>query len=374
MKWSLRLGSIAGIGIFMHWSFVLIIAWIVSVLLFEGHDLPVVADGVLFVFAIFGCIVLHELGHALTARRYGIGTRDITLLPIGGVARLERMPEKPQEELRVAIAGPAVNVLIFGILYGFLWLFGGLKPFAAIEWIGGNWADFLLRLMWFNLFIVAFNLLPAFPMDGGRVLRSILAHRLDFVRATEVASRVGQGMAFLFGFIGLLVLNPFLLLIAVFVYFGAQAENHSTHMTAVIRGLLVKDAMMSRFRCLSEDDTLDVAVRELLAGSQHEFPVWRDGRIVGLLTRSNLVEALAERGRSALVGTAMQADYPTVEETAALEEVFQMMSQGRLSVMPVVNAEGDPVGLLTAENVGELVMVSSAIKQRQREASADRAI
>lgn len=372
MKGSLRLGTIAGIGIFMHWSFVLIIAWIVLIFLFQGHGLAVAAEGVLFVFAIFACIVLHELGHALTARRFGIGTRDITLLPIGGVARLERMPEEPKEELLVAIAGPAVNLVIFVLLFGFLWLVGALKPFLEISWTGGSWADFLLRLMWFNLFIVGFNLLPAFPMDGGRVLRAILARRLEFVHATEIASRVGRGMAFLFGFLGLLALNPFLILIAVFVYFGAQAENHSTHMTALIRGLLVKDAMMSRFRCLSEDDTLGVAVEELLAGSQHEFPVWRDGRIVGLLTRKNLVEALAESGRSALVGTAMQADYPTVEETAVLEEVFQMMSEGGLSVMPVVNAEGDPVGLLTSENVGELVMVSSAIKQRQKEASVGR--
>ncbi len=323
------------------------------------------AEGVLFVLAIFACIVLHELGHALTARRYGIGTRDITLLPIGGVARLERMPEEPSQEFRVAIAGPAVNVVIFAVLFGLLWVTRSLKSFDATVWVGGGWEDFLLRLMWVNLFIVGFNLLPAFPMDGGRVLRSILARKLDFVRATEIAARVGQTMAMLFGLLGVLVLNPFLVLIAILVFVGAQAENHSAQMTAFIRGLLVKDAMMSRFRCLNEDDELRVAVDQLLAGSQQEFPVWRDGRIVGLLTRRDLIEALAERGRSERVGAIMRPDYPVVHETDELEGVFQKMMMENLASLPVVNGNGEPIGLLTTENVGELVMISSAIKQRR---------
>lgn len=373
MRWSLRIGSLAGIGIFVHWSFVLIIAWIVMVFLMQGQGMSAAAEGVLFVLAIFGCIVLHELGHALTARRYGISTRDITLLPIGGVARLERMPEDPSQEFRVAIAGPAVNVAIFLVLYGALWVTGALKPFSAIAWIGGNLADFALRLMWFNLFIVGFNLLPAFPMDGGRVLRSILARKLDFVHATEIAANVGQGMAIVFGFLGVLALNPFLILIAVLVFLGAQVENHSTHVTAFIRGLLVKDAMMSRFRCLAEEDDLGMAVDQLLAGSQQEFPVWRAGRVVGLLTRRDLVEALALRGRSERVGEIMRPNYPVVEETAPLEEVFQRMMNDNLSTLPVVNPEGEPVGLLTSENVGELVMVSSAIKRRGENRSLRRA-
>jgi Zn-dependent protease/predicted transcriptional regulator len=364
MRWSLRIGTVAGIGIFVHWSFLLIIGWIVFIYMARGEGAGAAAEGVLFVLALFGCVVLHELGHALTARRYNIPTRDITLLPIGGVARLERMPEEPGQEFRVAIAGPAVNVAIAAVLAALIALVGEFRPFGEIVWFGGGLGDFWLRLMWFNLILVFFNLLPAFPMDGGRVLRSLLARRLDFVRATRIAASVGQGMAIFFGFLGLISFNPFLVLIAFFVYMGAQVESNSAQVTALIRGLEVRDAMMKRFRTLSEEDDLAVAVEQLLAGSQQEFPVLREGRVVGLLARRDLVEALAERGRSAKVAAVMQADYPVVEEKEPLEEVFHKMLQEGLATLPVVR-DGEMVGLLSTENVGELVMINSAIKRRR---------
>jgi Zn-dependent protease/predicted transcriptional regulator len=309
-------------------------------------------------------VVLHELGHALAARRYDIPTRDITLLPIGGVARLERMPEDPPQEFWVAIAGPAVNVAIAAVLAILIAVAGEFRPFREVTWLGGGFADFWLRLMWINIFLVVFNLLPAFPMDGGRVLRSILARKMEFVTATRIAASVGQGMAIFFGFLGLIGFNPFLVLIAFFVFLGAQVESNSVQMTAVIRGLLVRDAMMKRFRTLSEEDDLAVAVRQLLEGSQHEFPVVRDGAVVGLLARRGLVEALAERGRSEKVGAVMQADHPVVEEMEPLDEVFHRMLQEGLSTLPVVR-DGVVTGLLTTENVGELVMINSAIKRRK---------
>jgi Zn-dependent protease len=321
--------------------------------------------GILFVLSLFVCVVLHELGHALMARRYDIPTRDITLLPIGGVARLERMPEKPNQEFWVAIAGPAVNVAIAAILAVLIYLFGEFRPLTDLDWLAGDFNGFWVRLMWFNLILVAFNVLPAFPMDGGRILRSILARKLDFARATRIAAGVGQGMAFLFGFIGLLVIfSPFLILIAFFVYIGAQAENNSVQMTMMIRGFLVGDAMMRRFRTLDEADELSVAVEQLLAGSQQEFPVMRNGAVVGLLTRRALVEALAEHGRNEPVSEVMRRDYPSVEETETLEEVFHMMLQARLSSLPVLR-DGELVGLLTSENVGELVMINSAMRRRK---------
>lgn len=369
MRWSLRIGSVAGIGIFVHWSFLLIIGWIVFIFMIRGEGLVEALAGVVFVLTLFGCVVLHELGHALTAQRYDIPTRDITLLPIGGVARLERMPEEPGQEFWVAIAGPAVNVAIASMLAVFIALAGEFRPFREIQWLGSGLDDFWLRLMWFNLFLVFFNLLPAFPMDGGRVLRSILARKLDFVMATRIAASVGQGMAIFFGFMGLIGLNPFLILIAFFVYVGAQVESNSAQMTAFIRGLMVKDAMMSRFRSLEEADALSVAVEQLLAGSQQEFPVVREGEVVGLLTRRDLVEALAERGRNESVGAVMQSEYPSVEDTEPLEEVFHRMLQEGLSCLPVLR-DGKLVGLLTTENVGELVMVSSAIKRRRENRAA----
>lgn len=365
MRWSLRLGSVAGIGIFVHWSFLLIIGWVIFVFAMQGQGPAATAVGILFVLSLFFCVVLHELGHALTARRYNIPTRDITLLPIGGVARLERMPEEPSQEFWVAIAGPAVNVAIAALLAILISLFGTFRPITDLDWIGGDFNGFWVRLMWFNLILVAFNILPAFPMDGGRILRSLLARKLDFAKATRIAATVGQGMAFLFGFIGLVVVfSPFLILIGFFVYIGAKAENNSVQVTAMIRGFLVSDAMMRRFRTLEEEDELSVAVEQLLAGSQQEFPVMRNERVVGLLTRRDLVEALAERGRSEQVSEVMRSDYPSVEETEPLEEVFHMMLQAGLSSLPVLR-DGELVGLLSSENVGELVMINSAMRRRK---------
>src|SRR5436305_5563210 len=200
MRWSLKLGQSKGINIYMHWTFLILVGWIFMAYLGEGDGIGPALKGVGFILAVFGCVVLHELGHALTAQRYHIRTRDITLLPIGGVARLERMPREPLQELWVALAGPAVNVLIVAVLFVFLLAWGGLGRTSTIWQNGGG---FLSQLMFVNLFLVAFNLVPAFPMDGGRVLRALLATRLEYARATEIAARIGQGLAILFGFFGL---------------------------------------------------------------------------------------------------------------------------------------------------------------------------
>jgi Zn-dependent protease len=206
MRWSWRIGRVAGIGIYIHATFWLLILFILVDYWVQGHNVMMALAGVVFVMAIFGCIVLHELGHALMARRFGIRTRDITLLPIGGLARLERMPEKPLEELWVALAGPAVNVVIAALLFGVLVALGGQPGWWKFQWVGGS---FLNKLMVVNVWLVAFNLIPAFPMDGGRVLRALLATRMEYTDATHVAARIGQGIAYLFGLVGLFT-DPFL--------------------------------------------------------------------------------------------------------------------------------------------------------------------
>lgn len=215
MKW--KLGTLAGIGVYLHWSFWLLPAWI---LMSAGGGPAGAVGSVLFVFAIFGCVVLHELGHALMARHYGIGTRDITLYPIGGVASLERMPRRPSQELAIALAGPAVNVVIAGVLFVILLIAGIGTQGLAFSVVGGS---FLVSLLAVNIALVVFNMLPAFPMDGGRVLRAFLAMRVPYLRATEIAVRVGQGVAIVLGLIGLLT-GGTLLFIALFVFLAAQAE------------------------------------------------------------------------------------------------------------------------------------------------------
>lgn len=366
MKWSWKLAEIAGIGVYMHWTFLILIGWIVMVQARQGADAGSILIAIAFVLSIFTCVVLHEFGHALTARRYGIRTRSITLLPIGGVAQLERMPDDPRQELWVALAGPAVNVAIAAALFALLAPLGRLPAVDTAQIVGGGFFSDLLIV---NVMLVAFNLLPAFPMDGGRVLRALLALRLDYSRATQIAATVGQGMAILFGLAGLLF-NPFLLFIALFVFLGAQAEAQATQMRWALRGVLVRDAMITRFQALDAGAPLSVAVDELLAGSQQDFPVVSDGRLLGILPRSALMKALAHEGRGGSVGDAMRPDCPTVDDTAMLETAFELMRARGCSAIPVLQ-QGRLVGLLTLENVGEFMMINTALGSATPRAAVD---
>lgn len=355
MKWSWRLGYVAGIKIQVHWTFLILIGWVVLVHASQGATTTQVISGVVLVLAVFACVVLHELGHALTAKRFGVHTKDITLLPIGGVARLERMPENPREELLVAAAGPAVNVVIAGLLFAALSIAGVPMALGEVAVVGGNMP---VQLMWLNLLLVAFNVLPAFPMDGGRILRALLAMRMDYLKATQIAAGIGQAMAILFGFIGLFG-NIFLLFIAIFVYLGAQAEAQHVKVRVALQGVSIGDAMMTRFRALAPTDTLDDAVEELLAGAQQDFPVAADGQFRGMLFRDQLVTALKEHGGGRMVVEVMDAECGTVGADGNLQEAVTQLRSGRRSSVPVLR-DGQVVGVLTLENIGEFIMVQTS--------------
>ncbi|HEY6221442.1 MAG TPA: site-2 protease family protein, partial [Candidatus Eisenbacteria bacterium] len=283
MRWSWQIAKVAGIPIRVHATFLIFIVF-VYIVLARGQSPTLALETVGFFLALFGCVVLHELGHALTARRYGVRTRDITLLPIGGVARLERIPEKPSQEIAVALAGPAVNFLIAGILLAILLGGGGgAQLLGNPTLLQGN---FLARLLAYNVFLALFNLIPAFPMDGGRVLRALLATRLDYLRATQIAANVGQGIAFLFGLAGLFG-NPFLLFIALFVFIGAGQEAQAVQMRSAFEGVPVSRAMIRDFQSLRGDEPLSRAVELLLGGHQQDFPVLGSGPagpVLGILT------------------------------------------------------------------------------------------
>jgi Zn-dependent protease/predicted transcriptional regulator len=366
MSWSWRLGRIAGIDLYVHFTFLLLLAW-VALGHYLAHSDPTEAlGGVLFILALFGIVILHELGHALVARRYGIATRDITLLPIGGVARLERMPDDPKQEMVVALAGPAVNVVLAAVIFAVLALGQGWTTIEEVLQVGGN---FLEQLFWVNVSLAVFNLVPAFPMDGGRVLRALLAMRLDYVRATQIAASVGQGIALLFGFLGLLF-NPFLVFIALFVWLGAAQEASLAQMRAALDGIPVMRAMITDFRSLRPTDSLARAVEHVVAGFQQDFPVVEeDGRLVGLLTPSDLVAALARHGLESRVGDVMERDFVTAAPREMLQTAFARLQEGDWRTLPVVE-NGRLLGLLTADNLAETLMIQQALRAGHRSGTA----
>src|SRR5690242_4513569 len=336
MGWSLNIGSVAGTAIRIHVTFLLFLAWIFGVSYVSGGA-AAAWSGLLFMVLLFLCVLLHEFGHIFTARRFGVMTPDVILLPIGGVARLERIPEKPSEEFLIAIAGPAVNVAIAGLLV----LFTGahLDP-SQLEAIESNKAGLAERLAVVNVFLALFNLIPAFPMDGGRVLRALLAARFGYVRATEVAASIGQGVAFALGFLGLFG-NPLLIFIAIFVYLAAASEAHLVAIRAMSRGVPVTAAMMTQFATLTPDEHVDAAVETLLRTSQGEFPVV-DGaaRPLGVLGRNDLIRALKERGPNARVADAMTGRIPTVSRSRCLEDAFRLLQEKSAPAVGVVDAAG----------------------------------
>jgi stage IV sporulation protein FB len=355
VTWSFPIGRLFGSEIRVHATFFLLLAWIGAAGWLQGGA-SAAAISVIFVLALFACVVAHEFGHALVARRYGIETPDITLLPIGGLARLARMPEDPKEEILVALAGPAVNVAIWAVLVLGFGVSTDLEALAELEDLSeGFWA----RLAAVNLFLVLFNLIPAFPMDGGRVFRALLAFAMPRVRATRYAARAGQAVAFLFGFLGLLGGSPILLLIAVFVFVAAGAESSQVQLREMARGLSARAAMITSFESLAPDDSLQAAATTLLRTTQHEFPVLaEDGRILGLLTRDAIFAAVAEERTRRPVSQAMTTDIPEVALTAPLDEALDALYQKACPAVAVTDRAGRTLGYITRENVGELMVVA----------------
>jgi Zn-dependent protease/predicted transcriptional regulator len=362
MKWSWRLGRVAGIDVYMHATFLLLIGWVAFSYVLQGADLRGVLAGVGFILALFACVVLHEYGHALTARRYGIRTRDITLRPIGGVARLERMPENPVHELWVAIAGPAVNVGLAAALFLGLQLSGGSGPLSSLSLMGGS---FLGRLMAVNLLLVGFNMIPAFPMDGGRVLRALLATRMEYTRATHLAANLGQGIAFLFGLVGLFT-NPFLVFTALFVWIGAAQEASMVQMRTSLGGIPVSRAMETHFESLSPSDPVSRAVQLILAGSQQDFPVVEQGVVSGVLPRADLLKALAHGRQNDQVRDIMREQFEVVDPGTMLEQASTQLQNCDCHTLPVVR-DGQLVGLVTMENIGEFMMIRAALEAATRQ-------
>lgn len=356
MSWSFPIARLFGSEIRIHLTFLLLLAWI-AISHYQQGGPQAAIEGVAFIVALFACVIAHEFGHALAARRYGIRTPDITLLPIGGLARLERMPERSGQEIVVALAGPAVNVVIAIVL---MLIMNARFDLDALQRLDNPALDFMVRLASVNIFLVLFNLIPAFPMDGGRVLRAVLAFWFTRRQATNIAARIGQALAFVFLFFGLMG-NPMLIFIAVFVFLAATAEAHSVGMQDVSRSLGVGDAMITRFETLATQATVGDAAELLLQTTQHEFPVVDGGgRLRGILTRNAMIQALSKTGPDTPVLEVMTADIPTVPAMSRLEPALKLLQGRKTPAIGVVDWGGKLVGYITAENIGELMMVESA--------------
>ena len=357
MSWSLSIGKVAGTVVRIHLTFLLFLAWIFAASYAKGGNAEAWSS-LIFMVLLFACVLLHEFGHIFTARYFGVTTPYVTLLPIGGVAQLERIPEQPGQEFLIAIAGPLVNVVIALLL---ITIGGAQITQSAAASIDNGQISMIDRLAAVNLFLALFNLIPAFPMDGGRVLRAALATRLGYVRATEVAATIGQFVAFALGFIGLMY-NPILIFIAIFVYLAASSEAHMVSLRAVSRGVPVSHAMMTQFATLAPEAHVDEAVQTLLATSQGEFPVVdAAGKPIGLLARVDIIKAIKTLGPDARVADAMTPGIATISHRSSLDDAFKLLQEKEAVAVGVTDAAGRLTGLITSETIAEMMMLGDSM-------------
>ncbi len=358
MKGFLKLGRVAGINIEVHWTFALLLIWAGFIEFQNSGDWERVAINQGFIMVLMACVVLHELGHALTARQFKIKTRKIILLPIGGVATLDKMPDKPGQELLVALAGPAVNVVIAILLY----LAIPVKSYFNFDNVvveellyEPTFQNFLFYLFIANIMLVVFNLIPAFPMDGGRVLRALLSFRLGRVQATGIAAAIGQALAVLFFILGFFV-NPFLILIAFFIFFGAYGENEMVKRNSLLKGHLVREATLTQITVLRPEQTVQEVIDVLLASNEKDFVVADDHRIIGIVTQKNIIKHAKKP--TLMVKEIMDQDFKVVDEALEISKVLDLIGKEKKKFFPVTRNE-KLIGAIDMVNISEFILLKS---------------
>lgn len=367
MKWSFAIGSFRGTEVRVHLTLVILLAWI-GLSYYALGGARAAASGLVYIALIFASVTAHEFGHVLVARTFGVRTPDIMLLPIGGASRMEEIPEDPRQEALIGLAGPLVSLAIAGVLIAFLGRMPNLDDLAP-ERLAGE-ILLLPQLAIANLILAAFNLLPAFPMDGGRILRALLSMRMGRLRATRTATRIGQGFAILFALLGLMSGNFILVLIGIVLFFVAASESGTVRLEEALRGLTAADAMITQFEVLRLDANIADAAEALIRTTQSEFPVVDgSGRFRGMLTREGIASALARRGRAALVLEAMERDIPEVGPSHSLDGIFSRQL-GRAPAIAVLNGDGSLIGYITIQNLLETMMAVEAPREWRSDHSA----
>ena len=350
-----KIGTFFGIGLYVHWSFFLLPLWIAYLTRSSGGAWIDVGLTMLFVLVLFTCVILHEYGHVLAARAFGVGTRDITMLPIGGVARLERMPAEPWQELIVAVAGPAVNALI-AVAIGMALLVIGLADLGALN-NGNQFAEYVLGV---NLALIAFNMIPAFPMDGGRVFRSLIAMCTDYRRATWWAMRVGQVMAVVLAIVGIANEQVFLPFIAAFIFWVGTMEYRQVDLSSRVKNLRVRDAMVRNFITLPVDSSFAEIARQATEQLQQDFPVVADGKFRGMILQRDLSLAMKRLKPPEQASEIIRFEAITLSADELLEDVIASLPRGSHQ-FPVLDSEEHVVGLLDTESALRRVALRDSI-------------
>lgn len=352
MKWSLEVTRLFGIPVRIHLTFVLLLLFVATAGPREG-EVGSSLNGVLTIVLVFACVVVHELAHSLMAMRYGINVRAIVLLPIGGVSQMEEMPEEPRQEVKMSAVGPLTSLALAAVFYLLASLAGqDLRP-ARFSIYGSQVLANLFRI---NLVLGLFNILPAFPMDGGRVLRGILATRMDRTRATKLAVDIGQAIAILMFFYGMFSFNWLLALIAVFIYLGAEGEEHLTMLRAALRNVPVSRAMLTRVETISPRDSLRSVVEKACHTLQADFPVLEGDNVVGILPKETIFPAIHEKPPETLVSEIMRQEFVSATLDDTLDHVFQKMQRQGISLVPIIE-EGKLMGMINLEQIGKYHMM-----------------
>jgi Zn-dependent protease/CBS domain-containing protein len=369
MGGAFKIGRFSGIDVKVHWTFLLLLAFF-AFIGYQASGSPVGAlTAVVIIVALFFCVLLHEFGHSLVAQRLGIEIHSITLLPIGGVSNLESLPEKPADEVKISVAGPLVSVVLALFFFGVGLLLGAVPRVPTDLFAGfGSVGQFFFYLGYLNAVLAVFNLLPAFPLDGGRILRGLLATRLGAVRATDVSSTIGQVFAAAFFLIGLLSGDILLSLVAVFIYFGASGEAQMVKQRELTRGLTVSDVMGTKLRTetVTPNHTFGRVLELVIHGYQEDFPVLDDGKLVGMLTRNEIMAAAHSPERYSSVRDLMKTNVPTISSQADLfEDGLRILQQSGFRALPVTE-NGELVGMLTIEDVGQASLLGPLPREVSR--------
>jgi Zn-dependent protease len=357
---SLKLGTLFGIPVSIHWTFLLLLIWIFGNSMYKGSSFESALWSVAYILILFVCVFLHELGHALMARHYGIATRSIVLLPIGGVASLEKIPSEPKKEIAVALAGPAVNIvvslalLVYHLIAGFPQIEAG----TAFR-LQASTLPFMVMIA--NVFLGGFNLLPAFPMDGGRVLRALLAIRMNRERATATAFKIATVFAFIFALYGLFN-NPFMVFIALFIFLGARGEYASVRTEHFISGFTAKDALMTKYTVLKAEAPLSEAVSLLLSGQETRFLVEKEDSVSMVLSKTDIIRGLDEHGKDSPISYSASGLTFFASSDMPMQELLDKMSREEISMVPITE-DGVIIGVVDIDNISEFQLIRMAQKR-----------